>query len=89
MTGEIHNMSGNSTLKNIVKVSLSNLCIVISGVFVGFLIPKVLESKNMVIIKFSLYMLPVSYTHLDVYKRQDSQRPRYFWKRTYERKFLS
>ena len=42
MTGEIHNMSGNSTLKNIVKVSLSNLCIVISGVFVGFLIPKVL-----------------------------------------------
>lgn len=56
MTGEIHNMSGNSTLKNIVKVSLSNLCIVISGVFVGFLIPKVLGVEECGYYKiFTLY----------------------------------
>lgn len=56
MTGEIHNMSGNSTLKNIVKVSLSNLCIVISGVFVGFLIPKVLGVEEYGYYKiFTLY----------------------------------
>lgn len=35
-------MLKNKALNEIIRVSLSNLCIVLSGVFVGFIIPKVL-----------------------------------------------
>lgn len=35
-------MFRNKTLSGIIKVSFSNLCIVLSGVFVGFIIPKIL-----------------------------------------------
>jgi len=35
-------MNKRSTLKEIISVTISNLCIVFSGVFVGFLIPKIL-----------------------------------------------
>lgn len=35
-------MLRNKTLSGILKVSFSNLCIVLSGVFVGFIIPKIL-----------------------------------------------
>lgn len=35
-------MKKKSTLKEIINVSISNLCIVFSGIFVGFLIPKIL-----------------------------------------------
>lgn len=35
-------MKDNNTILDIIKVTISNLCIVFSGVFVGFLIPKVL-----------------------------------------------
>ncbi|MDW3710264.1 oligosaccharide flippase family protein [Enterococcus faecium] len=54
-------MKKKSTIQEIINVSISNLCIVFSGVFVGFIIPKVLGVTEYGYYKiFTLYTTYVS-----------------------------
>lgn len=50
-------MENKKFLKNIIKVVSSNICIILSGIFVGFVIPKIMGATNYGNYKiFSLYL---------------------------------
>ena len=60
-------MKTQSTLKNIFQVMMSNCSTILSGVFIGLLIPKIISVEGYGFYKtFTLYMTYVGIFHLGI-----------------------